>query len=66
MAEKRKKGKLIERTITKLITTDGKSYVKNGKNMLIDEDTTAQLRRIEAIRYLEMGNYVSETATHLS
>lgn len=66
MAEKRKKGKLIERTITKLITTDGKGYVKNGKNMLIDEDTTAQLRRIEAIRYLAMGNNVPETATHLS
>lgn len=66
MAEKRKKGKLIERTITKYLTTDGKAYQKNGKNLLLDEDTTAQLRRIEAIRYLAMGNDVPETATHLS
>lgn len=63
---RKKQDKIIERKITKLITTDGKGYVKNGKNMLIDEGTTAQLRRIEAIRYLAMGNDVHETATHLS
>lgn len=57
-------GKLISRTVTKIIHDDGSNY-KDGLPVVVDEDTTQRLRLLFAANYTAMGHNAEETATEM-